>query len=260
MPDRTLEQENAQLRLRLEQAERKIRALRSSDSTKQQDDEQPTTAHQPVLSEAARRFAMQAAGVGSWTWDAASGLVTWSQETYELFGVDPSTPLLYDSLRTTVHPDDSERREAAVRRALTRGEDLTVEYRIRHPVRGERWMLSIGRVVDPVHRPGHMTGISIDITARKRAEQASRESEQRFRRMADALPVLIWVSDVSKGCTWFNKGWLDFCGRPMEALVGDGWAQDVHADDLERCLGDYAKQFDARQPFVLEYRLRRRDS
>jgi PAS domain S-box-containing protein len=71
--------------------------------------------------------------------------------------------------------------------------------------------------------------------------------------------VLIWVSDVSKGCTWFNKGWLDFCGRPMEALVGDGWAQDVHPDDLARCLGDYTKQFDARQPFVLEYRLRRRD-
>lgn len=85
------------------------------------------------------------------------------------------------------------------------------------------------------------------------------EDGQRFRRMADAVPVLIWVSDVSKACTWFNKWWLDFTGRPMQELLGDGWAQDVYPDDLNRCLNHYITHFDSRKPFVMEYRLRRHD-
>ena len=183
----------------------------------------------------------------------------WSEETYELFGIDPKTPLLYESWRDTLHPDDRERTDVAAREAMERGEDLVVEYRIRHPVRGERWLTSIGRIVDCANRPGYMTGISMDITEHKQAEQALRDSEQRFRHMADALPVLIWVSDVTKACAWFNQYWLNFTGRPMQELLGDGWVQDVHKDDLARCLHDYTTQFDARQSFVTEYRLRRHD-
>jgi PAS domain S-box-containing protein len=260
MSNQKLEQDNAELRRRLEEAEKTILAISGGLSSSGARTEQLAAVRRDLQSsEDARRFAMQAAGAGLWTWDAGSGLVTWSKETYDLFGVDPGTPLLYDSWRNAVHPDDRERADAAAGRAMESGRDLTVDYRIQHPTRGERWLSSIGRIIDPVNRPGYMTGISIDITASKQAEQALRESEQRFRRMADTLPVLIWVSDVTKACTWFNQCWLDFCGRPMEALVGDGWAKDVHPDDLARCVGDYAANFDARRPFVLEYRLRRHD-
>ena len=231
-----------------------------TDLTSQRHHEQLTAAHQALqLSEATRRFAMQAAKTGSWTWDATAGTVTWSEETYELFGVDPQTPLVYESWRNALHPDDRERADAAARRAMDGGHDFAVEYRVRHPVRGERWLTSIGRIVDPAQRPGYMTGIAMDITEGKRAEQALREVEQRFRQLADALPVLVWVSDVSKACTWFNKCWLDFSGRPLEELVGDGWVEDVHPDDRARCMSIYATHFDARQPFAMEYRLRRHD-
>jgi PAS domain S-box-containing protein len=86
-----------------------------------------------------------------------------------------------------------------------------------------------------------------------------RESERLFRTMANAAPVMIWMSDSDKLCTYFNWRWLDFTGRPLESELGNGWSKGVHADDRERCLRTYAEAFDRREPFQLEYRLRRRD-
>src|SRR5262249_20667519 len=90
------------------------------------------------------------------------------------------------------------------------------------------------------------------------SEASLRESEQRFRIVADAAPVLIWMSGVDKLCTFFNKVWLEFTGRTLEQEIGYGWREGVHPDDLHR-LEPYKASFDARKPLVMQYRLRRND-
>jgi PAS domain S-box-containing protein len=90
-------------------------------------------------------------------------------------------------------------------------------------------------------------------------DSALRESEQRFRTMADTAPVLIWVSEADKQCTYFNKPWLDFTGRTLEQELNDGWEESVHPDDLARCRETYSRACDARERFDMEYRLRRAD-
>jgi PAS domain S-box-containing protein len=94
---------------------------------------------------------------------------------------------------------------------------------------------------------------------RRRAERALRESEERFRLLADGAPVMVWMSGVDKLCTDFNRPWLAFTGRTIEQERGNGWTDGVHVDDLSACLDTYHRAFDRRESFRIEYRLRRHD-
>jgi PAS domain S-box-containing protein len=86
-----------------------------------------------------------------------------------------------------------------------------------------------------------------------------RESEARFRMVADAAPVLIWMSSSDKSVTFINKAWLEFTGRNREEELGHGWVDIVHPEDAEKARKTYAAAFEARKPFTINYRLRRHD-
>jgi len=99
----------------------------------------------------------------------------------------------------------------------------------------------------------------VNITERRMAEEALRESEMRFRRMADHAPALIWLADTRNMGVWYNKPWLDYTGRSMEQELGFGWLEGMHPDDRERSAAYCQASFDARKKFELEFCLRRAD-
>jgi PAS domain S-box-containing protein/hemerythrin-like metal-binding protein len=93
----------------------------------------------------------------------------------------------------------------------------------------------------------------------RQREEALREQEGLYRAVADNGQVLIWMAGLDKGCHYFNQPWLVFTGRTLEQEFGNGWAEGVHPDDLQRCLDIYVTAFDKREAFRMTYRLRRHD-
>jgi PAS domain S-box-containing protein len=124
-------------------------------------------------------------------------------------------------------------------------------------VSGQRLQLAL--VLSPVAASGDRTTVVVTALDRAPVAQQLQESEQRFRIMADFAPVLLWMSGTDGLCYFFNKVWLEFTGRTMEEERGNGWAEGVYAEDFQRCMTTYLDAFVAREPFRMEYRLRRAD-
>jgi PAS domain S-box-containing protein len=104
-----------------------------------------------------------------------------------------------------------------------------------------------------------ISGLLWQRARRRKAENEVRESEQRFRLVANTAPVMIWMSGTDKLCSYVNQPWLDFTGRGLAAELENGWLESVHPEDLTACLDTYKQAFDRREPFTMQYRVRRHD-
>jgi PAS domain S-box-containing protein len=159
-----------------------------------------------------------------------------------------------------VHPESLPATMDAWTNSVRSGEPYEIEYRLKGGDGSYRWFLGRAQALrDSDGKIFRWFGTCTDIDDQKRALEAARESEERFRAMANSATALVWIADTDKLCTWFNNPWLEFTGRTMEQECGNGWAEGVHPDDLGRCLETYVQSFDARKNFRMEYRLRRRD-
>jgi PAS domain S-box-containing protein len=206
------------------------------------------------------QVAQTSAGVGSWEWDIENGVLDMSPTARRNLGIAADTQLDLDSLLALAHPDDRDYVRRRIREAVKSGPLYEVEYRLATHPDGERWIHGQGEVArDENGRATRIFGVNYDVTARRRAEESLRESEARFRSLADSAPALMWISGEDGVRQFVNAAYRDFAGVSYdEALVLD-WRSRLHADDLTAILKAQIAGEAARKPFVLEGRYRRAD-
>jgi PAS domain S-box-containing protein len=149
------------------------------------------------------------------------------------------------------------------REAIRSGQPVRWEEESVYPAGRRYGEVAVTPLYDGNGRATRLIGIVHDITDWKRLDYERTEEERckdefRFRLVADTAPVMIWMSGSDKLCTYFNRCWLEFTGRPLEAELGNGW-MSVHPQDFKRSFETYIQAFDRREPFQMEYRLKRRD-
>ena len=181
-------------------------------------------------------------------------------ETYCAIVGRSKEELLDLRMQDLTHPDDLPLNLELFQRLVDRGEAFVIEKRYVRPDGLKVWVNnSVSRLTDSAGAPQYVVAIVFDITDRKRAIDALQESDARFRNMAENAPVMIWITDPSAACIYFNRQWCEFTGRTLEQALGIGWLESVHPDDREESVRVFLEANKQHLPFRQEYRLRRHD-
>jgi len=171
-------------------------------------------------SEEQLRLALNAARMALWDWNIQTGKVTWTNNLERLLGVAPNTYNgTYKAFLASVHPEDRDRLYQASRLSLERGENCDIEFRIVWPDGTIRWIESKCQLFyDETGKPIHMTGINLDISDRKLAEEIQRRTQDRLRRLFEANLIGVIFADFSGNITEANDAFLEMVGYTREEL------------------------------------------
>jgi PAS domain S-box-containing protein len=186
-----------------------------------------------------------------------------SPEYLEIHGLGPeAVNETHDDWAQRLHPDDRDRAEQQFFDVLSsQALRYSSQYRIIRPNDGEmRWIAAEGRIDRDEHgRAVRMVGAHIDITERTVAREMLRESEERFRLIADSAPVPIWVTRLDRTRSFANRAYVDFVGLPYEQALAFDWRAILHPDDAARVVKESIAGEASLKPFVLEARYRHAD-
>ena len=221
--------------------------------------EQKRALEQLRLSEERLRLAITGAALGTWHWDFRSRKLTWSDLCFAMFGLQPRSDLTYDDFRAALYPSDRAHVDEAITRAVREHSDYDLEFRIVWPDQSVHWLAARGRsYYEPDGTPTRMEGVVHDISARKGAERALREGEERFRQLAEAMPHLVWQIAPDGTLMYTNQRWSEYTGRAPCDLDASQWGEVVHPDDMLRGMKSWSEQ-QRGEPQFMTFRMRRHD-
>jgi two-component system sensor histidine kinase/response regulator len=198
----------------------------------------------------------QAVGrIGSWRLDVQRDILSWSDESYRMFGIPPGTPLTYEAFLACVHPEDRDAVDRAWQAGL-RGEPYSIDHRI--ILGGDvRWIHEQAEL-DFDESGGLLGGFGTcqDITDRKRAEEALRESEERLRLAQRSAKVGVWDWEIDRDVLYFTPELNEIYGlAPGTIKTYDDWRSLAHPDDIERVEATRDQAIAGHEPFDLEFRI-----
>ncbi|BAY61231.1 multi-sensor signal transduction histidine kinase [Calothrix brevissima NIES-22] len=218
-----------------------------------------------ALKESDRRLkvALEAAKLGSWELNLATGKLSTSKQCKANFGLPESYEFTYERLLESIHPDDRAYMQNAVKQALVKHGDYEAEYRNIWPDGSVHWVLARGvGIYDNTGIPTRMIGVTLDLTARKRAEQALQESEQRWQLALQGNNDGIWDWNVQTNEVFFSPRWKEMLGYQDHEIAHnvEEWSKRVHPDDLDWVLQAIQDHFAKKTPYyVTEHRVQCKD-
>jgi PAS domain S-box-containing protein len=215
-----------------------------------------------VGSEERLRIAKLAAGMGIHEYHPQTGEILWDERVRELWGIGQDEPVTYEHFLSSLHPEDRAATQAAVDAALDPSGDgiYRAQYRIITAADGRtRWVEATGHVTFVDGQAVRLIGTVMDISASKRVEAELRESEDRFRSMADGTPVMIWVTDAHGRIEYVNRAYEEFFGVSLEQLRSDNWQVRVHPEDRDDYVDRFLRSLREQTPYHAQARVARAD-
>ncbi|GAB6194807.1 PAS domain S-box protein [Lysobacter xanthus] len=212
---------------------------------------------------AQRQLALDAAGLGWWQYDPTTGIVAHDARYAEIYGLEGDGPRAIEAISALLHPDDAPMLWAAVEAAMDPVEPApySVEYRIVRPDGRIRWLEAHGvasfRDEGASRTVSNFVGTVADVTERRTAQEILREDEARFRKMADAVPQIIWITDAFGRVEFFNRQWSRYTGLGyVPATAAETAGTVVHPDDAGITMERFERARASGRPFIVEHRIR----
>ncbi|WP_342119949.1 PAS domain-containing protein [Pseudoduganella sp. OTU4001] len=218
--------------------------------------------HERGLRESTNRLqvALAAGKLGDWEWDARSGLVRLGRRAAEIFELPAEIPITWPVLRERIVAEDFATVEKAFVDASMARRDFNAECRILHR-NGERcWLAIVGH--GDFDEDGQLRGIIgmvQDITPRKQAEDALRNSEEELRTLANSIPQLAWIANSDGSMVWYNERWQEYTGMSGKDMLDGRWQEVYPPEVLPAIVSHWNESVQSGKPFEMEYPIRARD-
>ncbi len=208
-------------------------------------------------------LALKSGAIGYWEWDLQQNIGFWDDRMYELYGLckETDSQIVCEIWANSIHPDDRAANEMILQQIATgQIDEYDTEFRVVYPDGSIHFNKAYGTLKrDANGNPLSVTGINFDISDRKQAEKALKESEQSYASLMAAAPVGIFRTDAMGHCTYVNDHWCRISGLTLESAIGDGWRQGLYSEDRQSISDEWYRSAQEDRPFSLEYRFQRPD-